>query len=91
MLENGMPIAQPQSKRRGSPAVQFRHQIERAEADGLGRGQMTLRVTHADASLLKRDREIAVSDISFNDGEMRFLGVRVEIGTATVSELVTSG
>ena len=77
--------------RRVAPAVRFREQIERAEAGGLAREEMTLRLTHGDASLLKRDRALAVSDISFADGAMRFLGVRVEEGGVAESELVTPG
>ena len=78
-------------QRRGSPAAQFRGQIETAEATGLSRPKMTLKLTPGDASLLKRDRALDVSDISFVDGVMRYLGVRVEEGGVTTSELVTSG
>ncbi len=80
---------EPPPPGRRSPAGRLREQIEKAEATGLGRPQMMLRLTHADASLLKRDPELAVSDISFSDGVMRFLGVKVEAGGVTVSELVT--
>ena len=51
---------------------------------------MTLRLTYGDASLLKRDRALGVSDISFAGGSMRVLGVRVEEGGVPESELVTS-
>jgi hypothetical protein len=78
------------SKRRGSPAVYLREQIEKAEGVGLSREQMTLRLTHGDASLLKRDPQVAVSEISFAGGVMRFLGVKVEEGGVTVSDLVPS-
>jgi hypothetical protein len=73
------------------PAVLFRTQIERAEAVGAKRQAMTLRLTHGDVSQLKRDRGLAVEDISFADGVMRFLGVKVEEGGVIVSELVTPG
>jgi len=76
--------------RHRSPAVRFREQIERAEADGVARETMTLRLTYRDASLLKRDRALCVSDINFADGVMRFLGVRVEEGGVPESELITS-
>ena len=76
-------------KRRGSPAAYLREKIESAEADGLDRPQMMLRLTHGDVSLLKRDPALALADISFADGVMRFLGVKVEEGGVTVSELVT--
>ena len=68
----------------------MRSQIEKAEADGVDRPQMILRLTHADASHLKRDPELAVSDIIFADGVMWFLGVKVEEGGVTESALVTS-
>ena len=79
-----------QPNRRLSVAGRLRSQIEKAEAGGVDRPEMTLRLSHADASHLKRDRDIAISDISFADGIMRFLGVKVEEGGVTESELVTS-
>lgn len=72
---------------RHSPADRFRKQIEKAEADGLGRDNMTLRLTYGDASLLRRDRSLALADISFAGGVMRFLGVRIEVGGVEESEL----
>ncbi len=51
---------------------------------------MTLRLTLGDASLLKRDPGIAVSDISFDGGTMRYLGVKVQEGGVAESELVTA-
>ncbi|HWE47643.1 MAG TPA: hypothetical protein VG407_16605 [Caulobacteraceae bacterium] len=51
---------------------------------------MTLRLTHGDASLLKRDGNVALADISFIDGVMRYLGVKVEAGGVKASELVFS-
>ena len=70
------------------PAVRFRDEIERAETEGATREEMTLRLTHGDASLLKRDRNLAMADISFADGTMRFLGVKTDVGGVAVSELV---
>jgi hypothetical protein len=78
-----------QSKRRPSAAIRLRSQIEKAEAAGVDRPEMTLRLTHADASHLKRDPELAVSDITFTDGVMRFLGVKVEEGGVAESALLT--
>lgn len=72
-------------------AARFRAQIEKAEADGLARTDMTLRLTKGDADLLKRDPGLQVSDISFADGVMRFLGVKVEQGVVVESGLDTSG
>ena len=78
----------PPLPRRGSAAVQLRQQIEKAEAEGLDRAGMMLKLTHADASSLKRDPEVPMADISFADGVMRFLGVRVVEGGVAQSELV---
>ncbi len=72
---------------RASVADQFRSQIERAEADGTPRGDMTLRLTFSDASALKRDPNLPLADIHFAEGTMRFLGVRVEQGGVAVSAL----
>ena len=73
--------------RRPAPAVYFRGEIEKAEAAGLAREDMVLCLTHADVSKLKRDPSLAISDISFSEGTMRFLGVKVELGGVTVSAL----
>lgn len=73
--------------RRGAAATYFRKQIEAAEADGIQRDDMLLRLTLTDVSALKRDRDLAVTDISFNNGVMRFLGVRIEQGGVTTSAL----
>jgi len=74
--------------RRPSPGERFRKEIEAAELAGGDRDRMTLRLTLGDASLLKRDRTLAVTDISYADGAMRFLGVRVEPGGVATSALV---
>ena len=73
--------------RRGPPARVFRTQIEAAEADGVDRDDMTLRLTLSDVTALKRDRELPVADISFAGGVMRFLGVKVEQGGVDESVL----
>jgi len=82
--------ARPPTPQRASPALRLREQIEKAEAGGADRDQMTLRLTLGDASLLKRDPGIAVSDISFDGGTMRYLGVKVQEGGVAESELVTA-
>jgi hypothetical protein len=48
---------------------------------------MVLRLTLTDVSKLKRDTSLAVADISFSSGAMRFLGVRVEEGGVAESVL----
>jgi hypothetical protein len=79
------------SVRRGSAAEVARHAIEQAEQEGADRGDLVLRLTLRDASELKRDPKLATSDISFSEGAMRFLGVRVEQGGVTVSRLDRGG
>lgn len=75
------------SARRGSAGVFFRDQIERAEAKGVEREAMLLRLTLSDVSHLKRDPNLALEDISFSDGVMRFLGVKVAQGGVSDSVL----
>ena len=70
-----------------SPAVRLRAEIEAAIAEGLDCEDMPLRLTLGDVSRLKTDSNLAVSDISFVGGEMRFLGVRVEQGGVPASVL----
>jgi len=83
-------------KPRGRPSVQksrpeeFRQAIEKAEAEGASRTDMVLRLTLRDAADLKRDRSVAVEDISFTGGEMRYIGVRVAPGGVAVSVLDVS-
>jgi hypothetical protein len=72
---------------RRSPAAIFRREIEAAEAEGVDRADMKLSLTLSDLSLLKRDPTLAVSDISFAGGVMRFLQVEVAQGGATESKL----
>ena len=69
----------------------FRRAIEKAEADGVNRAEMLLRLTLSDTAELKRDRTIPVEDIHFVDGVMSFMGVTVATGGVTVSALQTQG
>lgn len=73
--------------RNASPDQRFRGPIEAALASGVAAGDMRLRLTLRDASLLARDRTIAVADIRFEGGDMLFLGVRVEQGGVQSSTL----
>lgn len=77
----------PQPARRKPAGQHFRSEIEAAEAAGVGRNAMTLRLTLGDVSALKRDRTLALEDISFTDGVMRYLGVKVEQGGVAESVL----
>ena len=78
---------QPTPARRGPPAGVFRSQIEAAEAEGVDKDDMTLRLTLRDATALKRDRDLPLADISFTGGVMRYLGVKVEQGGVPESVL----
>jgi hypothetical protein len=80
------PLVAP---RRTDPAVIFRKEIELAKSQGADEAQMVLKLTLSDASRLKRDPNVAVSDIAFRDGVMHFLGVRVEQGGVSGSALET--
>jgi hypothetical protein len=85
-LETGGPM-RPQAASRGTVAARFRAEIEKAEAEGVAREDMTLRLTLRDANQLRRDPSLPVADISYAGGVMRFLGVKVEPGGVAESEL----
>jgi hypothetical protein len=70
-----------------SAATRLRTLIEAAEADGVDRDDMILRLTFGDVSQLKRDASLAVADISFAGGAMQFLGVRIHQGGVAESVL----
>lgn len=78
------PVPRPNVR---NSAEIFRAAIDKALEAGVDRKDMLLRLTHGDASELKRDRTLAVEDISFKDGVMRFLGVKVAPGGVTTSRL----
>lgn len=79
------------SPKRASAALYLRAEIEKAEAAGVSREDMSLHLTLNDVNQLKRDRSLPVSDISFADGTMRYLGVEVVQGGVSVSVLRTAG
>lgn len=74
-----------------SPAQRFRTQVEAAVAEGCAVGDLTLRLTLRDRHLLARDPAVAVADISYVGGEMRFLGVRVEEGGGVATSYLDRG
>ena len=65
----------------------LRDLIATAQAEGVKPGKMLMRLTLGDAADLKRDPSVALHEISFKDGEMRFLGVKVAEGGVTNSSL----
>jgi hypothetical protein len=77
----------PAPRKRGTVAAHFREAIGKAVGEGAEQEDMTLRLTLSDFSELKRDGTIAVEDISFKDGEMRYLGVKVTGGGVETSRL----
>jgi hypothetical protein len=70
-----------------SASQHFRAEIEKAEAAGVAREDLSLHLTLNDVNQLKRDRSISVTDISFADGTMRYLGVKIVQGGVTASVL----
>ena len=70
------------------PGLTFRTAIEKAKQEGVDPSALLLRLTLSDVSRLKRDPSIATSDISFADGQMRYLGVKVAAGEVEASTLV---
>jgi hypothetical protein len=76
---------------RAVAAIHFRAEIEKAEAEGVAREDMTLRLTLNDVNQLRRDGSLPVADISFAGGVMRYLGVKVEQGGVGQSVLVREG
>jgi hypothetical protein len=81
------PHAQKPARRRGSSAEEARYLIEAADADGVKRADMTLRMTLRDVSELKRDPKVPMADISYGPDGMKYLGVAVDQGGVTQSTL----
>ena len=75
------------ARRRGSAAEEARLLIDQAEADGVARAAMTLRMTLRDVSELKRDPKVPMADISYGPDGMKYLGVAVDQGGVTTSTL----
>ncbi len=71
------------------PGQRFRSEIEKATADGAVISALMLKLTLSDAAKLRRDPSIETEAISFTDGQMRYLGVRVVEGDITTSKLLT--
>lgn len=79
------------ASRRAVAAVHFRTEIEKAEAEGVAREDMTLRLTLNDVNQLRRDNNLPVADISYAGGVMRYLGVKIEQGGVAESMLTREG
>ena len=79
------------ARRRGTAAEEARLAIEQAEADGVARDAMTLRMTLRDASELKRDPKVPMADISYGPDGMRYLGVAVDQGGGVTQSVLDRG
>ena len=71
-----------------NPGRTFKSEIDDAKLAGIDPSTLLLRLSLSDVSRLKRDRSLAVGDISYLNGQMRFLGVLVAEGEGAVSALV---
>lgn len=88
MSVKGLAMKEPSRPAARIPAAaRLRKAIEQAEAEGVKRKDMRLKLTLGDVNQLRRDASLAVADISFKDGVMRFLGVEIEQGGVTESTL----
>ncbi len=68
-------------------AERFKRDIEKAKAEGTDLSTLVLKLTLGDGAKLKRDPNISTADVSFANGEMRYLGVKVIEGGAATSVL----
>lgn len=80
----------PAPMARRSAANRLRDEIEKAEAEGVRREDMILRLTFSDVAHLRRDHSLAVQDIAFAGGVMRYLGVTIKEGGVSESILERS-
>lgn len=87
MVSDDIPPSPRPRLVRVSMVDSFRKAIETAEQAGADRADMTLRLTLRDASNIRRDANIPTEDITFADGEMRLLKVKVVSGGVTESKL----
>jgi hypothetical protein len=90
-MQRDIPSPRRLPLERGSRIETFRKAIEAAEKDGVKRDAMTLRLTLRDTTMIRRDNTIPVEDISFADGEMKVLKVRVISGGIPESILDVGG
>lgn len=55
----------------------LRKVIATAQADGVANRHLTLHLSRRDLAILKRSPDVAVHEIRFADGEMKFLDIKV--------------
>ncbi len=83
-----MPPRPPVPQKPVPPGRRFRAEIEKAKDGGIAPSDLILQLTRSDASKLKRDSTVLIEDISFIDGAMTYLGVKVVEGDTAASALV---
>jgi hypothetical protein len=71
----------------GPNIADLRTAIDRAETSGIDRGDMLLHLTFRDEAMIKRSRSVGVDEVSFADGQMRFMGVKVVVASGGASSL----
>ena len=72
---------------RAPDIADLRSAIDKAETQGIDRDDMLLHLTLRDESVIKRSRSVGIDEISFADGQMRFVGVRVVVTSDAMSSL----
>ena len=72
---------------RAPDIADLRAAIDKAETSGVARGDMLLHLTLRDESVMKRSRSVGIDEISFEGGEMRFIGVKVVVTSEAMSSL----
>jgi hypothetical protein len=72
---------------RAPDIADLRSAIDRAESQGVARGDMLLHLTLRDESMIKRSRSVGVDEVSFADGQMWFVGVKVVAASGGTSSL----
>jgi predicted Zn-dependent protease len=79
------------SSRAAPTIVDLRAAIARALEDGSDIGDLRLRVTRRHEAEIKRSPEVQLDEVSFKDGVMAFLGVKVLVGQNDISFLDLNG
>ena len=72
---------------RAPDIADLRLAIDKAETQGIDRGDILLHLTLRNESVIKRSRSVGIDEISFADGQMRFVGVRVVVTSDAMSSL----
>ena len=86
------PMASTFGSSRAAPTIpDLRMAIARALEDGADIAGLRLRVTRRHEAEIKRSPEVQLDEVSFKDGVMAFLGVKVLVGNNDISFLDLDG